>query len=93
VATALGTASPVVYAHSPADVETEFALAGFDRVELVAVDGYCALLTATQARMSDLESRAALLAVLRDLERDQVTIMTSSVLVGIGIRAPIRVPA
>jgi hypothetical protein len=93
VASSLPTDPPATYAHSPADVEAEFGEAGFDRVEVVGVDGYCALLAATQARMSDLTSRAALLAVLRDLEHDEVTVMTSSTLVGISTRAPARVPA
>lgn len=71
------------YFHHPDDLATELVEAGFDGIELVAVEGFAWLLGDLEARMADPEP---LLRAVRLTEREHSMLSASAHVVGIAVR-------
>lgn len=74
--------------HRPAELEDELQQAGFEVLEVVAVEGPAWLIPDLDKRMEDQRSRDKLLAALRCLERDRELLATSALMMAIGRRPP-----
>jgi ubiquinone/menaquinone biosynthesis C-methylase UbiE len=75
------------YFHRPRDLRAELGAAGFDDVEVLAVEGPCWLLADFDERWEDDALREDLLDTARRLEREEELLGASAHLLGIG-RAP-----